>query len=164
PSLPPGPSSKGRRPILIGAGAALVVVVVLLVALLARSGGGGPARTSNSPSAAGLAASDRVARISQAGSDAGLAKTLPVKAGKDPRAVAVGEGSIWVANEGDGTISRIEPSTNRVSAVIRVGSSPGAIVVGEDGVWVLNRLGRSVSRIDPGSNKVVQTIAINGGF
>jgi YVTN family beta-propeller protein len=163
PPAPSGPTPWRRRPILIGAGAAIVALLVLVVSLLARSGGGGAARTSTSPSAAGLAVSDRVARVSQAGSDASLAKTLPLKAGKDPRAVAVGEGSIWVANEGDGTVSRIEPSTNRVSAVIRVGSSPGAIAVGEDGVWVANRLGRSVSRIDPGSNKVVQTIAI-GGF
>src|SRR5206468_10981725 len=66
-------------------------------------------RPSNSPTAIGLAASDRVARISQAGSDAGLARIRPVKAGSAPRAVAVGEGSVWVTNEGDGTVSRIDP-------------------------------------------------------
>ncbi len=35
--------------------------------------------------------------------------------------IAVGEGAVWVGNEGDGTVSRIDPATNQVVAAIRIG-------------------------------------------
>jgi serine/threonine protein kinase len=162
---PPAPQperSKRRGPILIGAGAALVVLVVALVTLLSRSGGGGPSRPSASSAGAGLAGSDRVDRVSQAKSDAALARTLPLRVGNTPSGVAVGEGSVWITNEGDGTVSRIDPVTNQ-ARVIRVGKGPDAVAVGEDSVWVVNRLGHSVSRIDPGTDRVEATIDVSGG-
>jgi YVTN family beta-propeller protein len=36
----------------------------------------------------------------------------------------------------DGTIRRIDPSTNDVVAIIRVGNRPAAITVSADAVWV----------------------------
>jgi YVTN family beta-propeller protein len=155
--------SKRQGAILIGGGAALLAVVVLVAALLVRSGGGGPAQPSGPP-VGGLAASDRVARITQAGSNATLARILPVKVGGGPSGVAVGEGSVWVTNMDDGTVSRIDPVTN-TARVIKVGSSPVAIADGEGSIWVVNRLSHSVSRIDPGSNKVTATVDLNvAGF
>ena len=59
-----------------------------------------------------------------------------MKAGSGPRALAVSDGSIWVANEGDGTVSRIDPATNK-ALVIKVGSEPDAIAAGEGAVWVV---------------------------
>ena len=47
-----------------------------------------------------------------------------------------GAGAVWVANSGDGTVSRIDPSTNSVVATIRVGNSPLGIAVGAGYVWV----------------------------
>jgi peptide/nickel transport system substrate-binding protein len=41
-----------------------------------------------------------------------------------------------VANSGDGTVSRIDPQTNRVSATIDVGQSPQALAVVGDALWV----------------------------
>ena len=38
--------------------------------------------------------------------------------------MAVGAGSVWVANSGDGTVTRIDPATDRDQATIRVGGSP----------------------------------------
>jgi YVTN family beta-propeller protein len=87
-----------------------------------------------------------------------------VKAGGDPSAIAVGEGSVWVTNRDDGTVSRIDPVTNE-STTIKVGSAPYLIAVGEGSVWAVNRLSRSVSRIDPGTDRVVATIDLSGpGF
>jgi YVTN family beta-propeller protein len=112
----------------------------------------------------GLAVSDRVSRISDARSGGSLAKIVPVEAGGDPSAVAVGDGSIWVANRADGTVSRIDPVTNE-SKTIRVGSGPSAIAVGEGSVWAVNRLSGSVSRIDVGTDKVIASIDLDGpGF
>jgi YVTN family beta-propeller protein len=171
-TAPPQVSGRpaGRRTamLLAGVGAVVVVAAVLVGVLLGRGGGsrGGP---SPSPPTAGLEVlrGDRVARISQAGSDASLAKILPLPSGASsgPKAVVVAEGAVWVANEADGTVSRIEPVDNTVSARIKVGSSPDAIAYGEGSIWVVNRLSHSVSRIDPGSNKITATIPVNGpGF
>ena len=44
--------------------------------------------------------------------------------------------SVWVANSGDGTVTRIDPRTDRVLATIRVGGSPQAITVADGRVWV----------------------------
>ena len=49
--------------------------------------------------------------------------------GDFPTAVAVGHGSVWVANAGDGTLSRIDPETSEVVATIQLGASPEAIAV-----------------------------------
>lgn len=100
-----------------------------------------------------------MARISGAGSGADLARIAPVKAGGDPSAIAVGEGSVWVTNRDDGTVSRIDPVTNE-STTIKVGSAPYLIAVGEGSVWAVNRLSRSVSRIDPGTDQVMAMVEV----
>jgi len=68
--------------------------------------------------------------------------------------VAVGAGAIWVTNFGDGTVSRIDPQTNRVVATIPVGRGPTGVAVGEGAVWVANTADKTVSRIDPERNEV----------
>ena len=45
-------------------------------------------------------------------------------------------GSVWVANGADGTLSRIDPRTNRVANILVVGNRPSGIAVGADGIWV----------------------------
>jgi YVTN family beta-propeller protein len=50
--------------------------------------------------------------------------------------VAVGLGSVWVANNLEGTVSRIDPRTNRVVDTIKVGGNPTWIAVTADRVWV----------------------------
>jgi YVTN family beta-propeller protein len=53
--------------------------------------------------------------------------------------VAVGAGSVWVANSYSGTISRIDPATNRVVATIRVGYEPTHFAFARGKVWVTLR-------------------------
>ena len=45
-------------------------------------------------------------------------------------------GSIWVANSGDGTVSRIDATSGRIVGTITVGGSPNGIAVTDDGIWV----------------------------
>jgi YVTN family beta-propeller protein len=59
---------------------------------------------------------------------------IPV--GRGPTDIAVGEGSVWVANYLDGTISRIDPATNSVVDTIAVGRWPEHVAAGQGGVWV----------------------------
>ncbi|MGA2927152.1 MAG: protein kinase [Solirubrobacteraceae bacterium] len=78
-----------------------------------------------------------------------------IRVGRRPTAIAVGQGGVWVANNTDGTVSRIDPGTGKVAGnPIAVGNSPDAIAVGQGGVWVANNSDGTVSRIDPGTGKV----------
>ena len=43
--------------------------------------------------------------------------------------IAAGQGAVWVANGGDGTLARIDPGTPRVTETIEVGSSPSALAI-----------------------------------
>jgi YVTN family beta-propeller protein len=74
----------------------------------------------------------------------------------------VGDGSVWVANNLDGTVSRLDPGTPRVVGTIPVGSGPVALAFTEGSLWVANKFSNSVSRVDPSSNAVVDTIVTHG--
>jgi YVTN family beta-propeller protein len=60
--------------------------------------------------------------------------TIPV--GRGPAAIAYGNGTVWVANTKDRTISRIDRRTNHVTATIKTGAVPAGIAVGAGHVWV----------------------------
>src|SRR4051812_42413274 len=79
--------------------------------------------------------------------------TIAIRVGREPRAVAVDENSVWVANRADGSVLRIDPGTNKVLASIPAGREPYGIAVGAGSVWVANRGDGTVVRIDPGTNK-----------
>ena len=63
-----------------------------------------------------------------------MTTTIPV--GKAPTGVAVRPGSVWVANSGDGTVSRIDPEINEVTKTIEVGESPQSIIAANGRIWV----------------------------
>jgi YVTN family beta-propeller protein len=50
--------------------------------------------------------------------------------------IGVGEGGLWVTDAANGTVSRIDETTNQVEAPIRVGDTPTAVAVGLGSVWV----------------------------
>jgi DNA-binding beta-propeller fold protein YncE len=100
---------------------------------------------------AGDAADGPPRLVSRSVPAASPAVDLPVRVGTNPTAVAVGEGSVWVANNGSGTVSRLDSATGRhLGAPIRVGAGPRAVSVGEDAVWVIAGAG-DVVRLDPGA-------------
>ena len=77
-----------------------------------------------------------------------IGRRTPV--GRDPQDVAVGFGSVWVANRGDGTVTRLSAATAQPEgAPIRVGRSPGALAVTTQGVLVLDTESGDVAMIDP---------------
>ncbi len=87
-----------------------------------------------------------------------------IKVGKSPRSIAIGEGSVWTLNAGDGTVSRVDPKTNKVTQTVKLGLplSGGQIAVGEVSVWV-SAPGAPLVRIDPRTNRVVQHFSGEGG-
>ena len=66
-----------------------------------------------------------------------------------------GEGAVWVQNRYDGSVSRIDPATNREVARILAWAPTlaGDIAAGGGAVW-LSVNGMPVTRIDPKTNTV----------
>ena len=85
----------------------------------------------------------------------------PIQVGRGA-SVAVGSGSVWVANFDDGTVSRIDPKTRRVVATVSIAADHiGPLGVGHGKVWVLRqdfdraKHGGQLIRIDPATNRVI---------
>jgi streptogramin lyase len=83
---------------------------------------------------------------------------VPVGAG--PERVAVGEGSVWVANTTDRILVEVDPKTNvvlRTVDVARVGR-PTLLAAGEGAVWIADRgpgvAARELWRYDPQSGEL----------
>jgi virginiamycin B lyase len=89
-----------------------------------------------------------------------VSATIPVGAG--PTSIRYLDGAIWVRNNADGTVSRIDPATNAVVATIRVGDGEGDIAYGDGSIWVASSEPATVSRIDPTTNTVIATIPAAG--
>ena len=71
-------------------------------------------------------------RIDPATND--IVKTI--KIGGNPAAVAVGEGSVWVADPATRSVIRVNPDMHQVTNRIPVGGRPRGITVGAGLVWV----------------------------
>jgi peptide/nickel transport system substrate-binding protein len=82
--------------------------------------------------------------------------------GNGPTAVLSAFGSIWVANQVDDTVSRLEPSTGREESTNLVGEGPNALGATAGSLWVANEFSGSISEIDPGSNAVARTVPVGG--
>lgn len=85
-----------------------------------------------------------------------------VLVGRRPVAVALGHGSVWVANTDDGTVSRIDQDRLEVTRTIGIGAPAIDVAVSADAVWVANGSDGTVSRIDPSADAVVDTIDLRG--
>ena len=85
--------------------------------------------------------------------------TAQYAVGHGPQAVAAGAGSVWVANQRDGTVSRIDRGRDEV-VTIDVGGSPSGLAFTAGSLWVADGHGRKVAQIAPQTNKVVQRIEV----
>ncbi len=84
-----------------------------------------------------------------------------VPVGRRPAAIAIGEGSVWVASAGDRTVSRIDPTTRKVVDTIGVGTDVHDLAVGFGSVWVADGADGTVTRIDP-RTRTTETVPVGG--
>jgi streptogramin lyase len=78
-----------------------------------------------------------------------------VPLGTEPRAIATGDGSVWVTLIDAASVVEIEPAeARRADNAIPVGELPVDVAVGEDGVWVASGARGTVDRIDPATGEV----------
>jgi peptide/nickel transport system substrate-binding protein len=96
--------------------------------------------------------------------------TQQVAIGGSPSGVAIGDGSVWVANTSDSTVSRFQPATGAVTT-FNVGKAPVGVAYGAGAAWAANSLSGTVARIEPRSGSVQEIhvgaapteIAVSGG-
>jgi len=128
------------------------------------------------------------ANASATASPSGIAQAV-IAVGQRPAVPVAGEGAVWVPNTGDGTVSRIDPRTNKVVATLRIGNQlafyhrdcegkgsvhsymgtsfhvrdcdlPSAVAVASHALWVLKNDDKAVLRIDPNTHRVLARIPI----
>jgi streptogramin lyase len=83
-----------------------------------------------------------------------VANKRTIRVGKKPRGVAVGYGSVWVANSTQRTITRINPRKRKAVQTIKLQVNPTRVATGGGGVWVTARYADQLIRIDPGRREV----------
>jgi YVTN family beta-propeller protein len=79
-----------------------------------------------------------------------------IKVGKDPSALAWDGTNLWIVNQGDNTVQKIDVQNGKILATIVVDDSPSKIMSTDRYVWVITS--RSVQRIDPTSGLVTASI------
>jgi virginiamycin B lyase len=83
-----------------------------------------------------------------------------VETGSGSRFLTVGDDAVWVMNQDDGTVTRIDPETDAVAATVRVsdGRIPGGdIAAGDGAVWVRTE-SELATAIDPATDEVVRVL------
>ena len=88
-----------------------------------------------------------------------LVSTIDVGAGEFGD-IAAGDDAVWVTTFDENTVSRIDPTSDEIVAVIEVGANPEDLLVTPNAIWVSNHRDGSLSRIDPATNKVVATVKV----
>jgi hypothetical protein len=73
--------------------------------------------------------------------------------------LVAGSGAVWVANEDNRTVVRVDPTQNVVSRTYDVGGRPSGLALGAGTVWVASDAG--IARIDPGTDEV-RSLALGG--
>jgi YVTN family beta-propeller protein len=113
---------RKRRRLYAGAGLIGALIAAIAIPVLALGEGSGAARIEPNSVAVIDPESNRVVG------------SVPV--GIRPAAVAVGEGSVWVANTEDETVSRIDAATRQLIRTIPVGEYPSDVAVAAGSAWV----------------------------
>ena len=84
-----------------------------------------------------------------------------IAVGVRPSAITVGIGSVWVANEDDKTLSRMDAHTRSLAHTITLsGSTPTGVAAGKDAVWVAEGASGSLVRVEPKYNLADEPISI----
>jgi streptogramin lyase len=90
--------------------------------------------------------------------DTGVVTDIPV--GEGPQSLSSDSGSVWTANAGDGTVSRVDVGDPVDVTPIRVGTSLSSILRAQPYVWVADAGGDVVVPIDPNGDTPLPPIPV----
>jgi peptide/nickel transport system substrate-binding protein len=137
-------AARRRHPAVLAA--ATAVAIAAAAAALAMTGGEGEVEVR----------SNSVAILDP--DDGEVLAQVPV--GVRPADLAVGGGSVWVANVADGTVSQIGTRSRSVAHTVTPGIAVDGLAVGQGGLWVADG-GRGVVRmIDPQFHSVARSLRV----
>jgi len=137
---------SGSRRLMLVAGALVVGVSALALGLATRGGEKSVEVRENS-----------VAILDP--DDGRVVTDVPV--GIRPSGLAVGAGSVWVANLGDNTVTEISARSRRVRGTVSAGIAVDGLGVGPSGVWVADS-DRSLARVlDPDFRTVARSVRLD---
>jgi streptogramin lyase len=85
----------------------------------------------------------RVVRLDAAGQEVG-----EVAVGGEPGALVEGAGSLWVVNDADDAVIRIDPDTMTVVETLSVDGAADAITSTDEAIYITDREASSLTRID----------------
>jgi serine/threonine protein kinase len=143
-------SRFSRRTLLVGAGSAALVAAAAASVPAVLLGRDDRASTAEPNSILPLAGPSLV-RLDPRTSQPVAAITV----GPNPVGVAAGEGSVWVIDSDDQTLSRIDPERERLADTVSlslVNAPPSLIAAGEGAVWTLFPFGGV--RYDPAADSI----------
>lgn len=83
-----------------------------------------------------------------------------VPVGVNPGALAAGAGSVWVANNGDGTMTQIGARSHDVAGSVSPGIALTGIGVGPSGVWVADDQRALARVVDPTFRSVARSVRL----
>src|SRR5262249_20716884 len=81
-----------------------------------------------------------------------------VPVGASPESITAGDGSVWVGNAQDETVSRIDAKTRRLILSIPTGAVPEGLQSAAGGIWFAG--GKGAGWIDPIFNRVDRHLAV----
>jgi serine/threonine protein kinase len=131
----PSAPSRPHRSFAVAASIVLLALAAVAALLLMRGSGG-----------LSTVAPDSVGVIDPSSNDL----VGEVAVGKQPSAITTGAGAVWVANEDDKTVSRIDPLDRTARPdTITVGGFPSGLAVGGGDVWAALGPLAQFARINP---------------
>jgi YVTN family beta-propeller protein len=86
-----------------------------------------------------------------------LAAPVPatrIATGRNPCGAAATASALWVANDGSGTLARVDPATNRVTLRLGIGRTACEVAAGFGAVWVTSYGTGSLVRVDLRTKRV----------
>lgn len=92
--------------------------------------------------------------------DGKVEATLPFEVPDSEGGLATGAGSVWLMTDKNGTLTRIDPATNKAVAEIYVAPGSYAVAFGEDAVWVTSTEKNVLTRVNARTNVVEETIPV----
>ncbi len=78
----------------------------------------------------------------------GVSVSTPIPVGDPPLRLAVGPRTVWVTSAADGTLTGIDPHTQRIVSKVQVGKGVSGVTIGAGSVWVSNPRTGTILRID----------------
>jgi hypothetical protein len=73
--------------------------------------------------------------------------TTSFSVGTNPSGVAFDGESMWTANNGDGTVSKVRVTDGEILGTFKVGGGPIGLVFDGANIWVTNDAGNTMSKL-----------------